>query len=70
MKRVTIAAVNEALREAGIEAELQGGRGYFYFVGPDVARAYTTSVMTPRVSGMTVEEWVAEARRMAEESAR
>lgn len=70
MKRVTLAAVNAALREAGIDAELVGGRGYFFFVGDDVARAYTTSVMTPRLGGMTVEEWVGEARRMKTESAR
>lgn len=66
--RVTINNVNAALRSAGIDAELVRGDGYFWFDGPDVERAYTSSVMTAHLTSMSVEEWVARGREFAEES--
>jgi hypothetical protein len=68
MKRVTLAAVNAALRGEGIDAELVKANGYFYFDGPGVERAYSTSVMTNRL-GTSLESWLFEARRIAAESA-
>lgn len=69
MKRPTLAAVNAALRAAGIAAEIRSGNGYFYFRGPAVDAARTTMVMTPRLSTFTVEQWVDEARAIAADAA-
>ena len=65
MSRTTLRNVNAALLRAGLRAELVRGAGYFYFAGPDMERAHTTSVMTPRLGSMTVEQWVEECRRLA-----
>lgn len=37
--RLTLKAVNAAIKAEGINAELVKGKGYFYFVGADVERA-------------------------------
>lgn len=66
--RVTISKINEALKAEGIDAEIVRAEGYFYFEGPAVERAFTTSVMTNRLGGMTISEWVAEAQAMVMQS--
>lgn len=64
--RTTIRRVNEALAAAGFRGvELVRGNGYFYFSG-DTAHWHTTAVYTDRLTGMTVEQWVDEARRLRE----
>lgn len=61
--RLTIAAVNAALRSEGIAAELVRGRGYFYFAGAAFDRAPSTMVIVVRLGQIpTVEGWVREAR--------
>ena len=67
MARTTIRRVNDALEAAGFEGvELVRGNGYFYFSGGDTWRWTTTAVYTNRLTGMTVEEWVNEARWLRE----
>ena len=69
MARTTIRRVNEALAAAGFRGvELVRGNGYFYFSGGDADRWHTTAVYTDRLTGMTVEQWVDEARRLREEA--
>lgn len=63
--RVTIATVNAALQAAGMDAELVRGNHYLYFAGPAMDRAYETAVYTTRVTSMSVDGWVAEAKRLA-----
>lgn len=67
--RTTIRRVNDALEAAGFKGvELVRGNGYFYFSGGDTVRWHTTAVYTNRLTGMTVDEWVDEARRLREEA--
>ena len=69
MARTTISRVNDALEAAGFEGvELVRGNGYFYFSGGDSVRWRTTAVYTDRLTGMTVEQWVDEARQLRGEA--
>lgn len=65
---ITIKAVNKAIASRNIKAELVRGSGYFYFVGPDVEYAGTTSVMVPRLNDLTLAQWIEEAVVTAAES--
>jgi hypothetical protein len=69
MPRVTINQINKALAEAGVKAELvrDDRQAYHYFMGEDVSRAYSTSVLTPRTSTYTIEQWVTMAKRCRDE---
>jgi hypothetical protein len=65
-----IATVNKAIAAAGIELELVAGEGYFYFVGPGIDHAFnTSSVYTYRLNHQTIEAWLADAWRCADEIA-
>lgn len=66
----TIAKVNAAARDAGIDAELVKGRGYLYFIGSAVAGARSTSVMVPGVSILSVAEWMKELSRIVADAGR
>jgi len=70
MARTTIRRVNDALEAAGFEGvELVRGNGYFYFSGGDTVRWHTSGVYgVSRLTAMSVEEWVNEARRLREEA--
>lgn len=68
MARVTIKRVNAALKAAGFKAELVKGDSYFYFTGDDPWGWFCTSVYVYHLSSYTVEGWVNEARRLAEET--
>ena len=65
--RLTISKVNEALKAAGIDAELNYSRRdeYFYFTGPAIGGAFQTGVYVPRLNDLSLDEWIAEARKMA-----
>ena len=62
--RVTVKRVDAALQKAGIDAKLARGRGYWYFHGPDVEMAGTTSVSVMYLYQLTVPQWVLEAQRV------
>jgi hypothetical protein len=64
LKRVTLAAVNAAVRAAGGAEELRRGNGYFYFAGGDASRWPATAVYTAHLGSTTVEQWVAEWRHL------
>ena len=65
---VTIKQVNKALKEKGIDAELFKGPGYFYFDGPSINLAKSSSVMVPRLNDLPLEQWVEEARLLVNAS--
>ena len=66
MARATIPSVNKALKAAGIEAEIFRGNGYFYFSGPAVEVSHEQGVYGVfRISDLSVEEWVEEAKEKA-----
>ena len=61
--RVTLSAVNKALAQEGIKAELVRGEGYFYFVGDDVDLSEEQGVYgVYRLSELSVERWLQEAK--------
>ena len=68
MVRLTINNVNAALKEAGFDAELVKGNGYFWFDSDESIMWYTSSVSVYRLSDIpTVEAWVAEYIRMKQD---
>jgi GNAT superfamily N-acetyltransferase len=68
--RVTVTMVNKALKAKGYAVEVVKGVGYWYFSGPDAAKLHgvETGVMVPRLSDLSVEEWVAEFENKRKES--
>jgi hypothetical protein len=73
--KITCKRINQALIDAGFEGvELVRGDGYCYFWPYDshpshwldkcMAFGGTTSVMVPRLSDLTVEQWVEELRSL------
>lgn len=65
---ITIKIVNRVLKENGINAELVKGDGYYWFDGPDVEFAFTTSVMVCRINDLSLESWLYEAKVAVESS--
>lgn len=66
MPRVTRSAINAALGWAGFAGvTLEQGRGYFYFAGGNTARWPETAVYTNRLTALSVDEWIIEAKRLA-----
>ena len=57
-----IKTVNKAIKQAGINAELVRGDGYFYFAGEDVEMSPRSIVYVPRLNDLTIEDWVQEAQ--------
>lgn len=57
--------VNKAIAKLGLE--LVKGEGYFYFDGEDdrLFALKTTSVYVPRVSDLTLAQWIEEAEDVA-----
>jgi len=69
--RVTRKAIGAALAASGLQGyEVYPGvdRSYWYFVGPTTGQWYSTMVYVTRLSDLTVEEWVARAWALIEET--
>jgi hypothetical protein len=67
MGRVTLNAINAAIRDAGSDFELVRGKGYFYFISP-TQMLRDSSVATMHLSGLTVEQWLGELRYKIDET--
>ena len=67
--RVTLAAVDAAIRAAGGSESLAVGRGraYFYFYGGSAFAWAQSAVYVSRLSALSVDGWVAEWRRLRAE---
>ncbi|WP_338924611.1 hypothetical protein V0M98_33890 (plasmid) [Pseudomonas silesiensis] len=68
--RLTFASVNEALAKIGAKEQLVKGNGYLYFTGGGAASWPSCSVMVPRLSDYTLEQWLTVWRNMRYEAAR
>lgn len=65
--RVTLNVVNSAIAAAGIDAELVRGSGYFYFSGPAVESAYSSTVGgVYKIGSLTVDQWLNALRTIIE----
>ena len=62
--KVTVASVNAALRQAGAKERLRRGRGYYYFCDGEASGWPQSGVYVNRVDAMTVDQWLAEWKRM------
>ena len=56
-----IRTINHAIKDAGLRMELIKGRGYFYFIGPDV-NPHAEGVYVFTLNQLSVSQWVQEAR--------
>jgi hypothetical protein len=61
--RLTQKATAE-LHRLGHEARLESGDGYVYFLGLEPANWLDKTVKVPKVSSLTLEQWVAEYERL------
>jgi len=55
---LTLKAINAELAKRGHNAMLVSGDGYFYFRGGETADWLDKTVTVPKVSSLTLEEWV------------
>lgn len=62
--RVTLKAINNELGRLGYTARLAKASGYFYFHFGDVVNWLDRTVNVPKVSSLTVPQWVEEYRRL------
>jgi hypothetical protein len=62
--RLTQKAITAELQRLGNEARLESGGGYFYFVVLKPAAWLDKTVKVPKVSSLTLEQWVAEYERL------
>lgn len=58
---LTLKKVNDAIKAAGIKAELVKGKGYFYFVGSEV-RDDADGVYVYSLNELDLARWIEEAR--------
>lgn len=59
---LTLKAINAELAKQGVR--LEKGRGYFYFRGGDAATWLDKTVRVPKVSSLTLPQWLAEFERL------
>ena len=62
--RVTLKAINDEMTRLGYTARLAKAGGYFYFQFGEAAEWLDRTVPGDKVSGKTLEEWIAEFRRL------
>lgn len=57
---LTLKAINAELAKRGHTARLEKARPYFYFFGGEAADWLDRTVRVPKVSSLTLEQWVVE----------
>jgi len=62
--RVTLKAINDELAKRGHTARLAKGYGYFYFQFGEAADWLDRTVRVPKISSLTLAEWIAEFHRL------
>jgi hypothetical protein len=62
--RLTQKTITAELHRLGHEARLENGDGYFYFLGLEPANWLDKTIRVPKVSSLTLEQWVAEYERL------
>ena len=68
--RVTLKAINDELRELGTDARLAKGDGYFYFYMGEAADWLNPTVQAPKVSSLTLEQWIDEFKKLRQLNAK
>jgi hypothetical protein len=62
--RLTQKAVNDELTRLGHHARLEKASGYHYFFGGEATDWLERSVHAPKISDLTLEQWIAEFVRL------
>ncbi len=63
-ERVTLKAINNELGRLGYTARLAKAGGYFYFHFGEAANWLDRTVNVPKVSSLTVAQWIDEYRQL------
>jgi hypothetical protein len=59
---LNLKAINAELAKRGVR--LERGGGYFYFLGGEAANWLDKTVRVPKVSSLTLEQWIGEFERL------
>jgi hypothetical protein len=62
--RHTLKTINDELRRLGHDVHLDKGDGYFYFWKGDANNWLDRTVNVPKVSSLTLEQWIGEFDRL------
>lgn len=57
---LTLKTINAELAKRGYDTRLEKADGYFYFFGGEAADWLDRTVRVPKVSSLTLEQWVEE----------
>lgn len=63
--RLTLAKVNQALEQMGIEERLVKGQRYFYFWEGNAATWTSTMVCVERLNELTLNQWLNEYKNLS-----
>jgi hypothetical protein len=66
---LTLKAINAELAKRGHTAVLENGHGYFYFVGSEADGWLDRTVQVPKVSSLTLEQWVEQSDKLKKRNA-
>jgi hypothetical protein len=62
--RLTLKTINDELRRLGHDVHIEKGDGYFYVWKGDANNWLDRTINVPKVSSLTLEEWIGEYRRL------
>jgi hypothetical protein len=62
--RLTLKTIDDELRRLGHDVHLQKGAGYFYFWKGAANHWLDRTVNVPKVSSLTLEQWIGEFNRL------
>jgi len=62
--RLTVKAINDELAKRGHTARLAKASGYCYFEGGEARECLDRTVRVPKISSLTLAEWIAEFQRL------
>jgi hypothetical protein len=67
--RLTLKVINAELARRGYSVRLEKAGPYFYFFGGEAAGWLDRTVRVPRVSSLTLEQWIAEFKKLKKRNA-
>jgi hypothetical protein len=66
---LTLKAINAELAKRGHTARLEKAGPYFYFFGGEAADWLDRTVQVPKISSLTLDQWIDEFSRLKERNA-
>ena len=62
--RLTVKAINDELAKRGHTARLAKASGYCYFEGGEARECLDRTVRVPKISSLTLAQWISEFQRL------